>query len=277
MALISAWVLLGFFGGRVNQNERLRKLLSWHRLSASWCSLFKSPQRITLLKVFLLCCIRIHHWTAKKLLLVFVVSCKVLQIGLNSYSPSLGCPTRQLRTLKDITRKSMQKQLVSVSETQIVCVGTVVIYPQLQWWEPFSLFIHQVSGLPPSCLSVPAPVYTLLLSAAQTQLSRANPFQTPMSPSISVWFHAPPLSSLLLLSVPVCVCLRLADRHAGPAAGGSSPHPALLPRGNHLAVLQLQESLLQTGGCHALLCRCGNNFLKFLIRIIITVSLSGRF
>lgn len=45
MALISAWVLLGFFRGRVNQNERLRKLLSWHWLSASWCSLFKSPQK----------------------------------------------------------------------------------------------------------------------------------------------------------------------------------------------------------------------------------------
>lgn len=92
MALISAWALLGFLEGRVNQNERLRKLLSWHRLSASWCSLFKSPQRITLLKVFLLCCIRIHHWTPKKLLLVFVVSCKVLQIFLNSYLPSPGCP-----------------------------------------------------------------------------------------------------------------------------------------------------------------------------------------
>lgn len=89
-----------------------------------------------------------------------------------------------------------------------------------------------------------------------------------------------PLLSLLsssYSSLSPCVCLRLADRHAGPAAGGSSPHPALLPRGAHLAVLQLQESLLQTGGCHALLCRYGNNFLQFLIKIIITVRLSGRF
>lgn len=176
MALISAWVLLGFFGGRVNQNERLRKLLSWHRLSASWCSLFKSPQRITLLKVFLLCCIRIHHWTAKK---PPPCVCCPLQSAANrsGYSPSgRRCPVRQLWTLKDLICKSMHKQLVSISVTQTVWVGTVVIHPQLQRWELFSLFIHQMCGLPPSCLSVPAPVYTLLLSAAQTELSQANPF-----------------------------------------------------------------------------------------------------
>lgn len=63
--------------------------------------------------------------------------------------------------------------------------------------------------------------------------------------------------SSLLLSVPLCVCLRLADRHTGPVVGGSGPHPALLPRGADLSVLQLQESLLQARGCHAVLCRYG--------------------
>lgn len=57
------------------------------------------------------------------------------------------------------------------------------------------------------------------------------------------------------LSVRVCVCVRLADRHTGPAVGGSGPHPALLPRGGDLPVPQLQESLLQACGCHAVFCR----------------------
>lgn len=61
--------------------------------------------------------------------------------------------------------------------------------------------------------------------------------------------------SSLLLSVPLCVCLRLADRHTGLAVGGSGPHPALLPRGADLSVLQLQESMLQARGRHAVLCR----------------------
>lgn len=64
------------------------------------------------------------------------------------------------------------------------------------------------------------------------------------------------LSVISCLSSPLLpVCLRLADRHAGPAAGGRGPHPARLPRGADLSVLQLQESLLQARGCHALLCR----------------------
>lgn len=51
------------------------------------------------------------------------------------------------------------------------------------------------------------------------------------------------------------VCFRLADRHTGPAAGGRGPHPPLLPPGAHLALLQLQESLLQAHSCHPLHCR----------------------
>lgn len=61
-------------------------------------------------------------------------------------------------------------------------------------------------------------------------------------PSVWLGFHA-------------CVCFRLADRHTGPAAGGRGPHPPLLPPGAHLALLQLQESLLQAHSCHTLHCR----------------------
>lgn len=57
-----------------------------------------------------------------------------------------------------------------------------------------------------------------------------------------------------VVSAPV-FGFRLADRHAGPAAWRSSPHPALLPRGSGLPVLRLQESLLQTRGRHAVLRR----------------------
>ena len=55
---------------------------------------------------------------------------------------------------------------------------------------------------------------------------------------------------------PVCVCFRLADRHTGPAAGGSSTHPPLLPHGAHLPLLQLPESLLQARSRHTLHHRC---------------------
>lgn len=151
----------------------------------------------------------------KKLLLVFVVSCEVL----NSYSPFPGRPARQLRTLKDITRKSMQKQLVSVSETQMVCVGTVVIHPQLQWWEPFSLFIHQVCGLPPSCLSVPAPV-----SSTDT----AVPSEPILDTYVTLYLSVISCLSSLFSPPPLCprVCLSQTGRSPRwPCCWGEQPSP----------------------------------------------------
>lgn len=118
--------------------------------------------------------------------------------------PSVG----QLRTLKDITRKSVQKQFVSVSETQIVCVCTVVIHPQLQWREPFSLFIHQVCGLPPSCLSVLAAV-----SSADTAVLSEPILDT----YVTLYLSA--ISCLLSLfspPPPLCPCVCLSQTGRSP-------------------------------------------------------------
>lgn len=84
------------------------------------------------------------------------------------------------------------------------------------------------------------------------------PSVPPVSASCQQQTALPPVSSPPF-TLHACdfapVCCRLADRHAGPAAGGRGPHPPLLPPGALLALLQLQESLLQAHRYHTLHCR----------------------
>lgn len=157
---------------------------------------------------------------------------------------------------------------MSASEPQVVCLhsgnfpqtsaGGIVLPPLCEIEARQNKARALLCCLPP-LPPLPPPISPLscLLSAAQTRLSRVTPvlatYVTLYLGVISCPSSLPP--SLPPLSVPVCVCLRLADRHTGPAVGGSGPHPALLPRGGDLPVPQLQEPLLQARGCHAVFCR----------------------
>lgn len=144
---------------------------------------------------------------------MFVVSCKVLQIGLNSYSPSPGCPVRQLRTLKDITRKSVQKQHSGYSPPTSV-MGTIFTFhpPGLR---PVSI----LSLCPCSCLH-PAPV-----SSAHTAVP-----SEPILDTYVTLYHSviSCLSSLFSPPPPLCprVCLSQTGRSPRwPCCWGEQPSP----------------------------------------------------
>ena len=154
---------------------------------------------------------------------------------------------------------------MSASEPQVVCLhsgnfpqtsaGGIVLPPLCEIEARQNKARALLCCLPPLPPLPPPPISPLscLLSAAQTRLSRVTPVLATYVTLYLGVISCP--SSLPPLSVPVCVCLRLADRHTGPAVGGSGPHPALLPRGGDLPVPQLQEPLLQARGCHAVFCR----------------------
>lgn len=180
--------------------------------------------------------------------------------------PATGSPAAHIKTFRATASFSQNARgAVSASEPQIVCVYSVVIYFSLVWdWAWQCVTVAHQYGLWPTLL--PLSLFSLLsfIIYLSTFLRAVNSADTALQNNlvlatyVTLYLRVISWTPLLLLPsalVCVCVCLRLADSHAGLAVGGGSTHPALLPRGTRVPVLQLQESLLQARCCHAVLCR----------------------